>query len=78
MTGAANGDLGVSVFPVYSDGTVGTVSLTPLQVTGPTFAGSTVQYTGNYDVSGYDRVRIAVKNNNASSQTLQEFSWHVS
>jgi hypothetical protein len=78
MTGAANGDLVVSVFPIFPDGTVGAVSITPLQSTGPTYAAPNVQYTGNYDVSGYQKVRISVKNNNAATQTLNNFSWQLS
>jgi hypothetical protein len=77
MTGAASGDMTLAVFPVYPDGTVGAVGITPSQINGPTF-GTNVQVAGNYDVSGYDRVRISIKNNNAGSQTLQEFTWKLS
>jgi hypothetical protein len=78
MSGAASGDMAASVFPVFPDGTVGTVALAPLQQTGPTFTSPNVQWTANYDVSGYDRVQVSVQNKNAGTQTLNQLNWRLS
>lgn len=77
MTGAANGDLAITVVPFKSDGVtpLANLTLTPTSSNGPTFAGGVVQYTAVYDVSAYKKVQIRVKNNNASTQTLNELQW---
>jgi hypothetical protein len=73
MNGAASGDLAVTVVPFETN-----APLTPIRSTGPTFGGSTVNFTGTYDVSGIDKARIAVKNNNVGAQTLNRMSWRLS
>ena len=80
MTGAANGDLTVSVIPFKGDNVTPMtgVTLTPISSNGPTFASPNVSFNGLYDVSGYPKVRIAIKNNNAGTQTLNELSWRLS
>jgi len=71
MTGAANGDLAVTVFPVDSTGAVSGVALAPISSTGPTFASPNVYFFGTYDISTQGRVVVSVKNNNAATQTAQ-------
>jgi len=71
LTGAANGDLAVTVNPILPSGAVSGVTLTALRSQGPTFGSGVVDYTGVYDVSGYTRVQVTLKNNNAGTQTLQ-------
>jgi len=78
LTGAANGDLGVTVTPFEEDN----VTLTALPLTeavkqGPTVSGGHVYYYGKFDVTGIGRVRIAWKNNNAGTQTLTRGSWRT-
>src|SRR5262245_36612584 len=75
LTGAADADLSVTVAALLPDNSVG--GLVPaLQSSGPKFAGSTVTYYGNFDVSGVERVRVTLKNNNAATQTLN-YSWKL-
>lgn len=69
MSGAANGDLTISVFPVFSDGTTSAVALAPISSTGPTFSTPNVYFFGQYDVSTHGRVVIAFRNNNAGTQS---------
>jgi hypothetical protein len=80
MTGAANGDLTVGVFPFEADGVtvMANVGLTAIRSGGPTFGTGAVQYNGTYDVSGVDKVRIVVRNNNAGAQTLTRLGWRLS
>jgi hypothetical protein len=63
MTGAADGDLIVSVFPISSTGVVGGISLTPVSSSGPKYVAPNVSYIGLYDVTGHGRVQVTVKNN---------------
>jgi hypothetical protein len=67
MTGAADGDLVVNVFPISSLGTVSGVSIAPVSSTGPKFTTPNVYYTGLYDVSGHGRVQVSVKNNGSGA-----------
>jgi hypothetical protein len=80
MNGAANADLAVTVVPFETDGTtlLANAPLPAIRSSGPTFGGSTVNFTATYDVSGVDKVRIIVKNNNAGTQTLNRMSWRLS
>jgi hypothetical protein len=76
MTGAANGDLTVQVQPFEPDGvTLMPIAIAPMFATGPTFSGASVYYTGRFDVTMYQKVRISVKNNNAGTQTLKSLYW---
>ena len=81
LTGAANGDLAITVTPYEADG-ITLQTNTPLppvaaSTVGPTFGGGVVQYIGKYDVLGIRRVRITAKNNNAGAQTLNRLSWRT-
>jgi hypothetical protein len=79
MNGAASGDLTVTVVP-YEDDNITLLVNSPLPAirsSGPTFGGSTVTFTGTYDVSGLTKVRLIAKNNNAGTQTLNRFSWKL-
>jgi hypothetical protein len=79
MTGAAAGDLSINVFPFEADGvTVMGVAIAPITSTGPTLLTGHVYYIAQFDVSGYDRVRIRLTNNNAAPQTLTRASWRLS
>lgn len=79
MTGAANGDLAVTVTPYEADNvTISGVDLPVVRSQGPTFAGGRVTFIGEYDVTGIESVRIRVKNNNAGTQTLTRGSYHLS
>jgi hypothetical protein len=77
MTGGASADLTVTVVPFAADGVtpMANITIPPQASNGPTFAGGVVQYTGTYDVSGYQKVRVQVKNNNAGAQTINYF-WY--
>lgn len=79
LTGAANGDLAITVTPYEADGvTLQANTLIPATTSvGPTFAAGVVQFLGKYDVLGIRRVRIVAKNNNAGPQTLNRLSWRV-
>lgn len=81
MAGAASGDLAITVVPY--EGTDNTIllpnaALPPIRSSGPTFAGASVSFEGNYDVSGVAKVRIIAKNNNAGAQILNRLSWRLS
>lgn len=82
MSGAANGDLTVFVTPFESDNvtTMGqTGALPAIRSTGPTFdTVNRVLFDGTYDVSGYSKVRLAIKNNNVGAQTINRASWRLS
>jgi len=76
MTGAANGDLAVTVVPVEADNaTVMALPLTAQASSGPTFGSGKVQYYGKFDVSAFEFVQVQIKNNNAGTQTLTRASW---
>jgi len=76
MTGAADADLTVTVVTLQPDGVTAGPVVPPLQSTASKFAGSTVTFYGNYDVSGVDRIRVTIKNNNAGTQTAN-YSWKL-
>lgn len=71
MSGAASGDLSVTVEPFATDGTVLPIPLVPaVTASGPTFASPNVYYAAQFDVRGLLQVRITVKNNNAAGETI--------
>jgi hypothetical protein len=79
MSGAAAGDLGISVFPYEADGvTLQSVSLVPMANVGyvPTLAAPRVVAEQEYDVRGLDKVRVVGKNNNAGAQNIN-LSWRT-
>jgi hypothetical protein len=79
MSGAAAGDLGISVFPYEADGvTIQPVSLLPMANVGypPTLAAPRVVSEEEYDVRGIDKVQIQAKNNNAGAQSIN-LSWRT-
>lgn len=81
MTGAANGDLVPRLGFFEADGvTVSGIGITPIRQTAPTFLAGTsdVQWTGTYDVSGVDKVRIFITNTNVGAQTLRQLQWRLS
>jgi hypothetical protein len=80
MTGAANGDLAVTVIPFESDNITpqNNTALAPVRSTGPTFGGGVVQFEGEFDVSGFSRVRIAIRNTTAGALNLNRASWRLS
>jgi len=77
MTGGNNSDLSPQVVPFEVDGVtpMSNITIPPQASNGPTFANGVVQYTATYDVSGYAKIRIQVKNGNASAQTINYFWW---
>jgi|SRR5215471_11244145 len=77
LTGAAIGDLAVTVQPYFGDNvTLEGVVLSPLQVVANVLAGGHVSSYAEYDVTGLGRVRILAKNNNAGAQALK-VSWRT-
>jgi hypothetical protein len=77
LTGAAIGDLAVTVQPYFGDNvTLESVVLTPVAAPANVFSGGVVSYYARYDVIGIGKVRIFAKNNNAGSQTLG-LSWRT-
>jgi len=80
MTGGASSDLTVTIVPFAADGVtpMSNITIPPMASNGPTFANGVVQYTATYDVSGYQKVRIQVKNSNAGAQTVNYFWYRFS
>jgi hypothetical protein len=80
MTGAANGDLAVTVVPFESDNLTpqNNTALAAQRSTGPTFAGGVVQYEGEFDVSGFSKVRIQIRNTTAGALNINRASWRLS
>lgn len=79
MTGAANGDLAVTVLPFEDDNvTLSPVGLPVIRSVGPTFNVNRVYFEGTYDVSGVSKVRVVAQNNNVAGQTLTRMSWRLS
>ena len=76
MTGAADADLDVTVQPYEADNTtlLG-VNMPVASSTGPTQAGGEVSVIRKFDVSGVQRVRVRIQNDNAGAQTLKRASW---
>jgi hypothetical protein len=79
MTGANNADLVVQLNPFKSDGVtpLSNITVPPVYSNGPTHVAGVVQFTATYDVSGYSKVRISAKNNNAGAQTINDFWWRA-
>jgi hypothetical protein len=79
LTGSAIGDLAISVQPFLGDNvTLSAVVLAPSTTPPPNVvSGPNVFATSQYDVRGYGRVRIIWQNKNASTQTLNQASWHL-
>jgi hypothetical protein len=78
MTGAAVSDLTVSVQPYESDAaTVMPVSMPVVQSVGPTVNAGKVYYYAQFDVTGVDKVRLRITNNNAGGQTINRASWRL-
>jgi|SRR5215471_4364220 len=78
LTGAAIGDLAVTVQPYFGDNvTLEGVVLSPMY-TPPAnvLSGGHVSSYAEYDVTGLGRVRIFAKNNNAATQALK-VSWRT-
>jgi hypothetical protein len=79
MTGAAIGDLTVTVVPYEEDNvTPGGIGLAPVTAVANTISGGHVYAYGKYDITGVGRVRITWKNSNAGGQTLTRGSWRCS
>jgi hypothetical protein len=80
MTGAANGDLAITVVPYEADGnTLMGQTLPPAGGVGyvPTFAGGRVTAVQQYNVQGIDKVQVQFKNNNVGAQTITRASWRT-
>lgn len=81
MTGTAAGDLTVIPRPYRG---AGNATIIPGMVipetrhSGPTLSGAGVSFEAQYDVSGYNRVRIDIQNNNVAAQTITEATWRLS
>jgi hypothetical protein len=76
LTGAAIGDLTVTVQPYEEDNvTLSGVVLTPPVAPANIFAAGHVYLYNKFDVVGIGRVRVSWKNNNAGAQTLTRASW---
>lgn len=77
MTGAVAGDLTVAAQPYELDAsTLLGLNLPVVGSTGPTAIGGTrVAFYAQYDVSGVDKVRLLITNNNAGAQTITRLSW---
>ncbi len=79
MAGAAAGDLTVQVIPFEADAaTLLGIALAPIRSTGPTLVGGRVVYTADFDVSGFDKVRFRMTNNNVGTQVVNRKSWRLS
>jgi hypothetical protein len=79
MTGAVAGDVILTVEPYSADGTtVLPMSLPAVNAPAAVFATGHVYAVASYDVSGQDIVRVGIKNNNASTQTITRASWRLS
>lgn len=70
MTGAANGDLAVTVTPFERDQATPLLAIDPMRTKGPTFAAGRVTYFGEFDVTGIDKVRVSITNNNVGAQVV--------
>lgn len=80
MTGAVAGDLTITLILLENDGSTSLgAGLAPVRSVGPTAVGGTrVTFYGEWDVSGLDKVRLRVVNNNAGPQTITRLSWRLS
>lgn len=80
MTGAASGDLAITVIPYESDGnTLMGVTLPAVGGVGyaPTFGAGRVTAVQQYNVQGIDKVQVQLKNNNVGAQTITRASWRT-
>jgi hypothetical protein len=78
LTGAATGDLGVTVQPYEADNaSIAPHAIPPVQSVGPTLSAGKVYYYGQWDVQALEQVNIALKNNNAGTQTINRWSWRL-
>ena len=80
MTGAANGDLGITVIPYEADGVTLSGATLPAQAGvgfTPTFGAGRVTALQQYNCQGIDKVRITFTNNNVGAQTLTRASWRA-
>jgi hypothetical protein len=78
MTGAANGDVVLTVLPFEADNvTVMPITLTPVSAVGPTLAGGHVYYYAQFDVTGLEKVRVRLNNANAAPQTISRMNWRL-
>jgi Tfp pilus tip-associated adhesin PilY1 len=79
MTGSAGADLTVDVSPFQADNvTVQQNQIPPVRSDGPDLSGGHLYYVGQWDVQGYDKVRVTVTNKNAAGQTVSRASWRMS
>lgn len=79
MTGGAVGDLTIAVQPYEADNaTLMPIGVPQVQGVGPTLSGGHVYQYAQFDVTGVDRVRILVTNNNVAGQTITRKSWRLS
>lgn len=78
MTGAAGADLTVDVVPFQSDNvTIQQNQIPPVRSDGPDLVTGHLYYVGQWDVQGYEKVRITVTNKNAAGQTVTRASWRM-
>lgn len=81
MTGGAAGDLTVVVRP-YRGANNATIQpgmlLQATRTNGPTLSAGSVSFEGQWDVSGVNKVRVDITNNNAGAQTVNEATWRLS
>jgi hypothetical protein len=78
MTGAATGDLTVSVLPFEADSTtIMPISMPVVQSVGPTLSAGHVYYYAQFDVTGLDKARLRINNANAGAQTITRASWKL-
>lgn len=79
MTGGAAGDLTVVVVPYEADNvTLMTGIVLPVvQANGPVLNAGAVRYYAQFDVTGVERARVNLTNNNVAGQTLTRSSWRL-
>jgi hypothetical protein len=81
MTAGAAGDLAITVEPIAADGVTPMVGAllpaTNAPTTNPSLSGGHAYFTATFDVSGFDAVRVGIKNNNAGGQTITRASWRL-
>lgn len=71
QTGAAAGDITLTVFPIEQDGVTASIApLTPAAAGTATLSGGHVAVVNQYDLRGLRGVRVSVKNNNAGGETI--------
>ncbi len=70
MTGAATGDLGITVYPFEEDEANVPVAGLPVTAGTAVVSGGHVAQVLQVNVTGLKAIRVAVKNNNAGGQTI--------